>query len=110
MSLGRKAALKLLPTAFTRDQERVRRFEREARATPIAKRHAPMAIGMAGRVLSLLAFSFTAIALLLMSGIFHMLSPFPPEWSGIAAGCSLIIKASEETPGTCIAAAMTRLR
>jgi serine/threonine-protein kinase len=30
-SLGRKAALKLLPPAFTRDVERVRRFEREAR-------------------------------------------------------------------------------
>jgi len=31
-SLGRKVALKLLPATFTRDQERVRRFEREARA------------------------------------------------------------------------------
>ncbi len=31
-SLGRKVALKLLPPAFTRNQERVRRFEREARA------------------------------------------------------------------------------
>src|SRR5204863_7000786 len=30
-SLGRKVALKLLPPAFTRDQERLRRFEREAR-------------------------------------------------------------------------------
>src|SRR5262249_1341199 len=29
--LGRKVALKLLPPAFTRDQERLRRFEREAR-------------------------------------------------------------------------------
>ncbi len=29
--LGRKVALKLLPGAFTRDQERLRRFEREAR-------------------------------------------------------------------------------
>jgi serine/threonine-protein kinase len=32
MSLGRKVALKLLPPAFTRDQERLRRFEREARS------------------------------------------------------------------------------
>src|SRR5262245_28281831 len=31
-NLGRKVALKLLPPAFTRDQERVRRFEREARS------------------------------------------------------------------------------
>ncbi len=31
-SLGRKVALKLLPPAFTRDQERLRRFEREARS------------------------------------------------------------------------------
>lgn len=31
--LGRKVALKLLPDYFTRDQQRVRRFEREARAT-----------------------------------------------------------------------------
>src|SRR5262249_2055301 len=30
--LGRKVALKLLPAAFTRDQERVRRFKQEARA------------------------------------------------------------------------------
>jgi serine/threonine-protein kinase len=30
--LGRKVALKLLPTAFTQDQERVRRFKQEARA------------------------------------------------------------------------------
>ena len=30
--LGRKVALKLLPAAFTADQERVRRFEQEARA------------------------------------------------------------------------------
>jgi eukaryotic-like serine/threonine-protein kinase len=30
--LGRKVALKLLPASFTRDQERVRRFEQEARA------------------------------------------------------------------------------
>jgi eukaryotic-like serine/threonine-protein kinase len=29
--LGRKVALKLLPSAFTHDQERLRRFEREAR-------------------------------------------------------------------------------
>src|SRR5690349_15760089 len=29
--LGRKVALKLLPRAFTHDQERLRRFEREAR-------------------------------------------------------------------------------
>ncbi|NOT61907.1 MAG: protein kinase, partial [Acidobacteria bacterium] len=31
-SLGRQAALKLLPTAFTADADRLRRFEREARA------------------------------------------------------------------------------
>ena len=31
-SLGRKVALKLLPPRFTADEERVRRFEREARA------------------------------------------------------------------------------
>src|SRR5262245_30259312 len=31
-NLGRKVALKLLPPAFTRDRERVRRFEREARS------------------------------------------------------------------------------
>jgi serine/threonine protein kinase len=31
--LGRKAAVKLLPLAHTTDEERVRRFEREARAT-----------------------------------------------------------------------------
>jgi Tol biopolymer transport system component/serine/threonine protein kinase len=30
--LGRKVALKLLPPAFTRDEERLRRFEREARS------------------------------------------------------------------------------
>ncbi|HWO02136.1 MAG TPA: protein kinase [Blastocatellia bacterium] len=30
--LGRKVALKLLPASFTKDQERVRRFEQEARA------------------------------------------------------------------------------
>jgi eukaryotic-like serine/threonine-protein kinase len=30
--LGRKVALKLLPASFTQDQERVRRFEQEARA------------------------------------------------------------------------------
>ena len=30
--LGRKVALKLLPSSFTRDEERVRRFEQEARA------------------------------------------------------------------------------
>ena len=30
--LGRKAAIKLLPAEFTTDEERVRRFEREARA------------------------------------------------------------------------------
>src|SRR5262249_48505524 len=30
--LGRQVALKLLPASFTRDQERVRRFEQEARA------------------------------------------------------------------------------
>src|SRR5262245_958679 len=30
-SLGRKVALKVLPPTFTRDQERLRRFEREAR-------------------------------------------------------------------------------
>src|SRR5713226_1638486 len=30
--LGRKVALKLLPAQFTQDAERVRRFEREARA------------------------------------------------------------------------------
>jgi serine/threonine protein kinase len=30
--LGRKVALKLLPAAFTQDQDRVRRFKREARA------------------------------------------------------------------------------
>src|SRR4030095_15070923 len=30
--LGRKVALKLLPAAFTQDQERVRRFKQEARA------------------------------------------------------------------------------
>ncbi|HEY6120780.1 MAG TPA: protein kinase [Pyrinomonadaceae bacterium] len=30
--LGRKVALKLLPTAFTMDEERVRRFQQEARA------------------------------------------------------------------------------
>src|SRR4030095_10541279 len=30
--LGRKVALKLLPTSFTGDTDRVRRFEREARA------------------------------------------------------------------------------
>ena len=30
--LGRKVALKLLPAQFTQDQERLRRFEREARA------------------------------------------------------------------------------
>src|SRR5437016_6655745 len=30
--LGRKVALKLLPARFTQDQERVRRFQREARA------------------------------------------------------------------------------
>src|SRR5262245_15789086 len=32
MRLGRKVALKLLPSAFTQDQERVRRFKQEARA------------------------------------------------------------------------------
>jgi serine/threonine protein kinase len=30
--LGRKVALKMLPTSFTRDRERLRRFDREARA------------------------------------------------------------------------------
>src|SRR4030095_5392030 len=30
--LGRKVALKLLPPSFTKDDERVRRFEREARS------------------------------------------------------------------------------
>ena len=30
--LGRKVALKLLPEQFTRDEDRVRRFEQEARA------------------------------------------------------------------------------
>src|SRR5689334_20957848 len=30
-SLGRKVALKVLPPTFTRDRERLRRFEREAR-------------------------------------------------------------------------------
>jgi eukaryotic-like serine/threonine-protein kinase len=30
--LGRQVALKLLPASFTKDQERVRRFEQEARA------------------------------------------------------------------------------
>jgi serine/threonine protein kinase len=30
--LGRKVALKLLPAAFTQDEERVRRFKQEARA------------------------------------------------------------------------------
>src|SRR5918911_863083 len=33
MKLGRKVALKLLPAYFTRDGERLRRFEQEARAT-----------------------------------------------------------------------------
>jgi serine/threonine-protein kinase len=32
LSLGRRVALKLLPAKFTQDQERVRRFEQEARA------------------------------------------------------------------------------
>src|SRR5216684_2965188 len=32
MTLNRKVALKLLPVRFTRDEERVRRFQREARA------------------------------------------------------------------------------
>jgi serine/threonine protein kinase/lipopolysaccharide biosynthesis regulator YciM len=32
MRLGRKVALKLLPAAFTQDQDRVRRFKQEARA------------------------------------------------------------------------------
>jgi len=31
-NLGRKVALKVLPPTFTRDQERPRRFEREARS------------------------------------------------------------------------------
>src|SRR6266436_7637661 len=31
-TLNRKVALKLLPARFTRDEERVRRFQREARA------------------------------------------------------------------------------
>jgi predicted unusual protein kinase regulating ubiquinone biosynthesis (AarF/ABC1/UbiB family) len=32
MTLGRKVALKVLPTDFTRDKDRVRRFQQEARA------------------------------------------------------------------------------
>ncbi|HXG94535.1 MAG TPA: hypothetical protein VNN73_19495 [Blastocatellia bacterium] len=53
--LGRRVALKLLPAAFVRDAERLRRFEREARAAPaqgrvaVAKR---IANGAGRRLLS----------------------------------------------------------
>jgi serine/threonine protein kinase len=36
MTLGRKVALKLLPTDFTKDKDRVRRFQQEARAVLVS--------------------------------------------------------------------------
>lgn len=47
--LNRKIALKLLPSYFTDDQERVRRFEREARAASALNHHNILTIHEIGR-------------------------------------------------------------